>query len=154
MPLLQPSDTATLKPALLERLLAAGAHVSSFVAPFLAPLLLWLLLRWWLPFAAQHARHALVTHLLTLLTIGVLSLLALLVFLLGLEGTISVPPAGGTLQVVYLSVFVLLVGAALLAWVIGQVSSVSGAMRALQGKPAHTGWPGNAFRAWRKRSNT
>jgi uncharacterized Tic20 family protein len=140
MSLRSPGHPTTTKPALLERLLAVGAHLSSFVAPFLAPLLLWLILRWWLPFAAQHARHALVTHLLTLLTIGVLSLLALAVFLLGLEGTVSVPPAGGTLQAIYLSVFVLLVVAALLAWVVGQISSVSGAIRALQGKPAHAVW--------------
>ena len=140
MALRSPGHPTTTKPALPERLLAGGAHLSSFVAPFLAPLLLWLILRWWLPFAAQHARHALVTHLLTLLTIGVLSLLALVVFLLGLEGTVSVPPAGGTLQVIYLSVFVLLVVAALLAWVVGQISSVSGAIRAFQGKSAHAFW--------------
>ena len=140
MALRLPDQPTITKPALLERLLAGGAHLSSFVAPFLAPLLLWLVLRWWLPFAAQHARQALVTHLLTLLTIGVLSLMALVVFLLGLESTVSVPPAGGTLQVVSLSVFVLLVGAALLAWVVGQVSSISGAIRAFQGKPAHAFW--------------
>ena len=140
MTLRSPDHPTITKPARLERLLAGGAHLSSFVAPFLAPLLLWLVLRWWLPFAAQHARHALFTHLLTLLTIGVLSLLALVVFLLGLEGTISVPPAGGPLQVVYLSVFLLLVVGALLAWVVGQISSVSGAIRALQGKPAHACW--------------
>lgn len=64
------------------------------VAPFLAPLLLWLLLRWWLPFAAHHARQALVTHLLPVLTMGVVSLVALVVFLGGLEGTVSVSPAG------------------------------------------------------------
>lgn len=140
MALRSPDQPTITKPALLERLLAGGAHLSSFVAPFLAPLLLWLVLRWWLPFVAQHAKQALVAHLLTLLTIGVLSLLALVVFLLGLEGTVSVPPTGGTLQVIYLSVFVLLVVAALLAWVVGQIRSVSGAIRALQGKPAHAFW--------------
>lgn len=140
MALRSPDQPTITKPALLERLLAGGAHLSSFVAPFLAPLLLWLVLRWWLPFAAQHARQALVAHLLTLLTIGVLSLVALVVFFLGLEGTVSVPPAGGTLQVVYLSVFVLLVVAAFLAWLFGQICSVSGAIRALQGKPTHAFW--------------
>jgi uncharacterized Tic20 family protein len=140
MTLLPLRDQSAPKPGWLERLLAGGAHVSSFVAPFLAPLLIWLITFKWLPFVAQHARQALVTHLLTLLTIGVLGLLAVVVFLLGLGGTVSVPPAGGGLQLVYMGVFVLLVVAALLAWVVGQISSVHGAIRAIQGKPPHALW--------------
>lgn len=140
MTLLPPSNKSAPKPALLERLLAGGAHLSSFVAPFLAPLSIWLVTRKWLPYVAQHARQALVTHLLTLLTIGVFGLLAVVVFLLGLGGTVSVPPAGGGIQLVYLSLFVVFVGAALLAWVAGQVSSVYGAIRAIQGKPTHAFW--------------
>ncbi len=141
MTLLPASNKSAPKPpALPERILAGGAHLSSFVAPFLAPLIIWLVTCRWLPYVAQHARQALVTHLLTLLTIGVLGLLAVIVFLLGLGGTVSVPPAGGWIQLVYLSLFVLFVGAALLAWVAGQVSSLYGAVQAIQGKPAHAFW--------------
>lgn len=140
MTLLPPGAKSAPKPALLERILAGGAHLSGFVDPVFVPLLIWLILRKWLPFAAQHARQALVTHLLTWLAIGVLGLLAAVVFILLLGGTVSVPPAGGSTQLVYFTVFVLLLGAALLVWVGGQVSSVFEAIRAIQGKPASTFW--------------
>ncbi len=140
MKLLPAGDKSATTPTLLERLLAGGAHLSSFVAPFLAPLLIWLVTFKWLPYVAHHARQALVTHLLTLLAIGLLGVLAVVVFLLGLDGTLSVPPAGGGIELLYLGLFVLLVGAAFLAWLIGQIHSVLGAWRAIQGKPARTFW--------------
>jgi hypothetical protein len=128
------------KPTLLEILLATGAHLSSFIAPFLAPLIIWLVARKWLPFVALHARHALITHLLTLLAIGVFSTLAVLVFVLFLGGTISVPPTGGGLELIYFIVFVVFALAALLAWVFGQVSSVFSAILVLRGLPAQSLW--------------
>lgn len=126
-----------LKPPLLEILLAAGAHLSGFFAPFLAPLIIWLIARKWLPFVGQHARSALVTHLLTLLAIGVFGTLAILVFVLFLGGTLSVPPTGGGFELLYFIVFVVFALAAFVAWVFGEVSCVFGAIRAIQGKPAH-----------------
>ncbi len=140
MPPPPPSVKASSKPSLLEILLAAAAHLSGFFAPFLAPLFIWLIARWWLRFVAQHARQALVTHLLTLLAIGVFGFLAVAVLLLFLGGTISLPPTGGGLQLFYFILFVLLVAAAFLSWVYGEVSCVFGAIRALQGKPAHAFW--------------
>ncbi len=137
---LPPEDQPAPKPPFLERLLAGGAHLSGFVAPFLAPLLIWLILRKWLPYTAQHARQALVSHLLTWLAIGVLSLLALGVFLLLLNGTTSVPPREGGIQLVYFIILVLLILAAFLTWLVGQVGFVFEAIRALQGKPAHALW--------------
>lgn len=137
---LPPDSKLAPKLTLLERLLAGGAHLSGFAAPFLAPLLIWLVARKWLPYAAQHARQALVSHLLTWLAIGILGLLAVVVFLLLLGGTFSVPPAGGSIQLIYFIVFVLLVLAALLAWLVGQINFVYGAIRAWQGKPARAFW--------------
>ncbi len=128
------------KPTLPEILLAAGAHLSSFIAPFLAPLIIWLITRWWLPFVARHARHALFTHLLTLLAIGIFGSLAVLVFVLFLGGTLSVPPRGGGLELVYFIVFVVFAVATGLAWVFGQISSVYSAFQVLRGIPEHPIW--------------
>ena len=140
MTLLPPGAKPAPTPALLERILAGGAHLSGFVDPLLIPLLIWLVLGKWQPFAARHARHALVTHLLSWLAIGALGLLAVAVFLLLLGGAVSVPPAGGHIQLIYFTVFVLLLGAALLVWVSSQVSCVVGAIQAIQGKPAPAFW--------------
>jgi uncharacterized Tic20 family protein len=134
------NDTAVSRPRLPELFLAAGAHLSSFVAPFLAPLIIWLITIKWLPYVSRHARQALVSHLLTWVTIAVLGVLALGVFFLLLGGTLTVPPAGGAVQVAYFIIIVLLLLAALLVWVGGQISSVYGAIRAIQGKPAHGFW--------------
>jgi hypothetical protein len=128
------------KPTLLEILLAACAHLSSFIAPFLAPLIIWLITRKWLPFVGRHARHALITHLLTLLAIGVFATLAVIVFVLFLGGTISVPPGGGGLELFYFVIFVVFVAAAFLAWVFGQVSCVYSAIQVLRGVPVHSLW--------------
>ncbi|HLW01365.1 MAG TPA: DUF4870 domain-containing protein [Ktedonobacterales bacterium] len=136
-----PTDATPIpKPTLPEILLAAGAHLSSFVAPFLAPLIIWLITRKWLPFVGRHARHALVTHLLTLLAIGVLGSVAVLVFVLFLGGTISVPPTGGGLELVYFIVFVVFAVATFLAWVFGQVSCVISAIQVLRGAPVQSFW--------------
>jgi uncharacterized Tic20 family protein len=148
MALLPPGNTPAPKPPLLEILLAGGVHLSGFFAPFLAPLIVWLITRKWLPYTAQHARQALVSHLLTWLTIGVLGMLAIVVFVLFLGGTISAPPAGNSLWLVYISVFALLVVAALLVWLVGQISFVYEAIRAIQGKPAQTFW------RWRRKKQT
>src|ERR1051326_395546 len=90
MPPLLPNLKTPSKPSLLEILLAAAAHLSGFFAPFLAPLIIWLITRWWLRFVSQHARQALVTHLLILLAIGVFGLSAVIVLVLFLGGTVSV----------------------------------------------------------------
>jgi uncharacterized Tic20 family protein len=140
MTMLPPGGKPVPKPTLLETLLAGVAHLSGFVAPFLAPLLIWLVTRKRLPYAAQHARQALVSHLLTLLAIGILSLLAVVVFLLLLGGTLSIPPAGGGIQLAYFVIFVLLVLLALLAWLVGQINFVYGTIRALQGRPFRAFW--------------
>jgi uncharacterized Tic20 family protein len=140
MALLPPGDTAPPKPPLLEMLLAGGVHLSGFFAPFLAPLIVWLITRKWLPYTAQHARQAIVSHLLTWLTIGVLGLMALVVFVLFLGGTLSAQPTGDSLWLVYFIIFVLLVVTALLVWLVGQISFVYEAVRAIQGKPAQIFW--------------
>jgi uncharacterized Tic20 family protein len=140
---LQPSAATPVsqaKPSLPEILLAAGAHLSSFIAPFLAPLVIWLITRKWLPFVGRHAKHALITHLFTLLAIGVFATLAILVFALFLGGTVTVPPTGGGLELVYFIVFVVFAVAAFLAWVFGQVSSVYSAIRVLRGLPFQSLW--------------
>ena len=128
------------KPSPLEIMLAVVAHLSSFVAPILAPLIIWLITRKWLPFVGRHAKHALITHLLTLLAIGVFGTLAVLVFVLFLDGTVSVPPAGGGLELVYFSVFVVFGLATLLAWVFGQISCVYSAIQVLRGLPVQSLW--------------
>jgi len=142
MTLLPPEATPVPKPkpSLPEILLAAGAHLSSFIAPFLAPLIIWLITRKWLPFVGRHAKHALITHLLTLLAIGVFATLAVLVFVLFLGGTISVPPTGGGLELFYFIVFVVFVVAAFLSWVFGQVSCVFSAILVLRGMPLRSLW--------------
>ena len=137
MPPLLPNLKTPSKPSLLEILLAAAAHLSGFFAPFLAPLIIWLITRWWLRFVSQHARQALVTHLFILLAIGVFGLSAVIVLVLFLGGTISVPPTGGGLQLFYFILFLVLVAAGFITWAYGEVSCVFGAIRALQGKPAH-----------------
>lgn len=129
-----------LNPPLYERILAAAAYVSGFFAPFLAPLIIWLIARWFLRYTARHALRALVNHLLSLLAIGVLALLAIVVFLLGLGGTFTVPPAGGTLETIYFILFIVFALAALLVWLGSQVEYIIGAIQALRGKPASDLW--------------
>jgi uncharacterized Tic20 family protein len=124
------------KPALVEIVLAVVAHLCAFVAPFLGPLLIWLVTRKRLPFAAQHARAVLVTHLLACLALAVLGGLAVVVLVVELGGPFSFPPKSGQGEGWFL-VFVLLVGVALLAWVVNWVSSVHGAVAALRGRSAH-----------------